>query len=322
MRGGNMAVTNSAQTSPLAARDGDRSTGTPNWIVAVSPGESANETLLPATASAAHAAFGEHGCVLLRGAFQTAIIDAMFDEFRAQFGAMSLPQMRERATRPGPNRVCQVGEARYDLVLRLTGALGRQEVFANGILLKLLRPLLGADMLLNSFTAVVSHPNAPVQRVHRDYPHLFAGREFDRNVSVAHAVNVVVPLIDVDLETGPTGVWLGSHLWERTDAPSETMTVSSLQRGDCMLLDYRLLHAGLPNRTGRARPIVYMVYARPWFFDQHNHLRTGRIPLDIPLERYDELPSSVRPLMGRAHYFAMLSRWNEAKLPPAPAAAL
>jgi ectoine hydroxylase-related dioxygenase (phytanoyl-CoA dioxygenase family) len=28
---------------------------------------------------------------------------------------------------------------------------------------------------------------------------------------LAHAVNVVVPLIDVDMETGPTGVWLGSH---------------------------------------------------------------------------------------------------------------
>lgn len=315
VRGESMAVTNSAQTSPSAGRACDENAGTLNWIVAVSPDESASETPLPATATAAHAAFGEHGCVLLRGAFQPATIDAMHGEFVAQFGTMSQAQMRECARRPGPNRVCQVGEARYDLVLRLTGALGQREVFANGILLKLLHLLLGAEMVLNSFTAVVSHSNAPAQRVHRDYPHLFSRGEYDRHMSV-HAVNVVVPLIDVDLETGPTGVWLGSHLWERTDAPSETMTVCSLRRGDCMLLDYRLLHAGLPNRTSRARPIVYMVYARPWFFDQHNHLRTGRMPLDMPLERYNELPSSVRPLMERAHFFATISRWSEAEVPP------
>ena len=69
-----------------------------------------------------------------------------------------------------------------------------------------------------------------------------------------------------------------------------------LRRGDCIVLDYRTLHAGLPNRSNRARPIVYMVYARPWFFDHANHVNRRRIPVDMPLERYDELPASVRPI--------------------------
>jgi len=68
------------------------------------------------------------------------------------------------------------------------------------------------------------------------------------------------------------------------------MTTCALQRGDCVMLDYRTLHAGLPNLSQQARPIVYMVYARPWFFDDVNHI--NRIPLDMPVEHYEALPAS------------------------------
>lgn len=306
-----MAVTNSAHAYQGSDVDLSTRTAKPDWVVAVSASETASEALAPATASAAHAAFGEHGCVLLRGAFRSATVEAMHHEFVAQFGMLDLPQMREQAAKPAPNRLIQVGDSRYDIALRMTGAFGRQEVFANGVVLGLLRPLLGNHMLLNSLTAVVSHPNAQRQRIHRDYPHLF---DYARNMPV-HAVNVVVPLVDVDLTTGPTGIWLGSHLWDGSDPPEESMTVCALQRGDCMMMDYRLLHAGLPNRTARPRPMLYLVYARPWFFDQHNHLRTSRVPVDMPLEHYNALPASVRPLLARAHYYAMLSRWHEAAIP-------
>jgi hypothetical protein len=184
----------------------------------------------------------------------------------------------------------QVGDARHDIVLRMIGVFGRQEVFANGLLLQLPRPLLGQHMLLNSMTAIVSHPGAQQQGIHRDYPHLF---DYARNLPV-HAVTAVVLVIDVDLATGPTGVSLGSHLWDGNEAPDASVTVSPLERGDCMVMDYRPMHAGMPNRSGRARPMVYLTYARPWFFDQHNYLASGRNPLDMPLDGYNELPPSVR----------------------------
>ena len=86
-----------------------------------------------------------------------------------------------------------------------------------------------------------------------------------------------------------------------------------------MMMDYRLLHTGLPNRTAQPRPMLYLVYARPWFFDQHNHLRSTRNPVDMPLERYNELPATVRPLLARAYYYRMLARWHEAEVPALPA---
>jgi hypothetical protein len=314
-----MAVTSSAPAhqahhQALLASGFATTAANPNWIVPVSPREAASQTFAPETEAAAHTAFSAHGCVLLRGALPSAIAEAMHGEFVAQFGAVDLPRMREMAAQPAPNRLIQVGDSRYDIALRMTGAFGRPEVFANGLIVSLLRPLLGNHMLLNSLTAVVAHPNAQQQRIHRDYPHLF---EYARNMPT-HAVNVVVPLVDVDLATGPTGVWLGSHLWDGNDAPLESMTATVLTRGDCMMMDYRLLHAGLPNRTGRPRPMLYLVYARPWFFDQHNHLRSARNPLDMPIERYNELPASVRPLLARAYYYRMLARWHEAEVPAAP----
>jgi len=76
-----------------------------------------------------------------------------------------------------------------------------------------------------------------------------------------------------------------------------------------MMIDYRTLHTGLPNAGRQARPIVYMVYARPWFFDYVNHV--ARIPLDMPLEHYNKLPSSLHPLLTRAYSYAVRARWGE-----------
>ncbi len=283
-----------------------------DWFVAVSASETAGGALAPETEAAARAALHEHGCILLRGAFPPATIDAMYREYVAQLGTLDLAAMETESMKPPPNRLAGVGGARYDITVRMTGAFGRTEVFANDLLIKFLRPLLGTDMRLNSFTVVVSHPGAPRQQAHRDHDHLFPQPGVATNLPV-YAVNAVVPLIDVDLETGPTGVWLGSHRSGRTVAVQDsTITVAPLQRGDCMLLDYRTLHAGLPNRSGKARPIVYMVYGRRWFFDDINYM--NRIPLDLPLERYHELPETVRPLLVRAFSYAMLTRWSEADL--------
>jgi hypothetical protein len=255
---------------------------------------------------AAHAAFREHGCLLLRGAFSPAVIEAMHREYVAQFGSMDLPAMRAQAAKLPPSRFLEVGEGRYDITLRMTGAFGRAAVFANPLLTDFLYPLLGPDMHLSNFTAVVSHPGAKLQHAHRDCAHLFPEPGIGPSLPV-YAVNVAVPLIDVDLETGPTGVWLGSHRSPQTaSVQNKAMKASSLQRGDCLLLDYRTLHAGMPNLSRQPRPIVYMVYARSWFFDDVNHIK--RIPLDMPIEDYEKLPESIQPLLIRALTYAARAR--------------
>jgi Phytanoyl-CoA dioxygenase (PhyH)/SEC-C motif len=281
-----------------------------DWIVAVSAAEIANGALSSDSERDAHAAFREHGCILLRGAFPRSAVEAMFSEYTSRYGSLNSQGMQEESDKPPPNRFLRVGDARYEITLRVSGAFAALDVIANRLSCRFLNTLLGDDMLLSGFTAVVSYPGATQQHIHRDYRHLFFEPAVGPGLPV-YAVNVAVPLIDVDLETGPTGIWLGSHRWAPNVVPQrQAMTVCPFQRGDCILLDYRTFHTGLPNLSGRARPIVYMVYTRPWFFDEVNHV--NRISLDMPLEQYDQLPQSVRPLLTRAFSQATRARWHEA----------
>jgi hypothetical protein len=283
-----------------------------DWIVNIPAGEAAGAQLSAATASAAHAALGEHGCVQLRGALPIAAVDAMHRDYMAQFGRMDFTTMETEAAKPAPNRFLRVGALRYDIVVRMTGAFGNPEVFANTRLLRLLEPLVGSAMQLSNFSVVVSHPGATTQHEHRDHGHLFPDSGLGPGLPV-YAVNVAVPLIDVDVRTGPTGVWLGSHRLPGLDVHRDAMTTPSFRRGDCMLLDYRTIHAGLPNASGQPRPIVYMVYSRPWFFDHFNHI--SRIPLDMPLDEYNKLPEPVRRHLLRAYFYAARAHWDEADAP-------
>jgi hypothetical protein len=277
-----------------------------DWIIPVSQAESTAGSLLRATASAAYDAMRKSGCVLLRGVFSTAAIDALYREYQSQYGAMDSRQMAEQSANPLPNPFLEVGGGRYEITPRMSGPFGAPELFANVLLRRFLIPLLGSDMRLSGFTIVVSHPGAPLQHIHRDHAHLCAEPGVGSRLPV-YAVNVSVPLIDVDLETGPTGIWPGTHMWPEGEVPTpETATMIPFQRGDCILMDYRTLHTGLPNRSTRARPIIYMVYTRTWFFDEVNH--AGRAPLDMPLEKYLSLPETVRPLLLRAFSQAMRDR--------------
>ena len=281
-----------------------------DWIVTVSAAEAASGEFSPDSEAQLRAAFAEHGCVLIRGVFSPQTIDAMYREYAVQLGALDLAAMRAQAERPPPNRLIGVGGGRYDVTLRMTGVFGNAELLANPLLIKFLRPLLGKDMRLNSLTVVVSHPGSSQQQAHRDHNHLFPEPGVGPSLPV-YAVNVAVPLIDVDLETGPTGVWLGSHRFEQmTSVQASAMVAIPWQRGDCMLMDYRLLHAGLPNRGTQPRPVLYLVYGRRWFADDVNHI--NRIPLDMALERYGELPEPVRPMLIRAYTHAVRLRWPEA----------
>jgi hypothetical protein len=278
-----------------------------SWVVNVPPDETSRVEFSRETEAAAHAAMHQHGCVLLRGAFSPAAIEGMHRDYLAQFGGLDKGAMAAAASKPPPNRFLEVGNARFDILLRMTGAFARPDIFANLRLLKLLRPLLGGEMHLSNFTAVVAHPGAAQQHPHRDHHHLFAEPRIGPSLPI-YSINVAVPLIDVDLEMGPTGVWLGSHRWDADKMPTGPIMAVPLRRGDCMMLDYRTMHAGLPNRTSRPRPIVYMVYARPWFFDQSNHLM--RIPIDMPLDLFEQFPG-LRPLLSRALSYAVMRTWRE-----------
>jgi hypothetical protein len=260
------------------------------------------------SAHAAIRALHDHGATVLRGAFSVAAIDALHREFAARYGGFDQAGMQELSQQPAPNAVQKVGDGRFEIALRLNGVFGRPDLFANPLLLNLLGPLLGNNLMrLGSVTAVASFPGAGMQHIHRDHQQLF--HEFAQigPALPLYAVNVSIPMIDIDPITGPTGIWPGSHRWqEQQQATPQGMVSIPFQRGDAVLMDYRTMHTGLANNSQTVRPILYLVYTREWFFDDNNH-RT-RAPLDISQEQLQLLPDELRLLMLRAHQQAVRAR--------------
>lgn len=280
-----------------------------DWIVVVSAEERAHGQLHAETESAALATLRQHGCVLLRGAYDAALIDELHREFTARYGKHDARAMKALADRPPPNPFLEVGDARFEITIAMNGVFARPQLFANPLLRRFLAGILGADMRLSGFTAVVSHPGATMQHVHRDHAYLFSDSDSNLGLPI-YAINAAVPLIDVDAATGPTAIWPGSHGWPaQIVPPAQTALSVPFQRGDAILMDYRTLHTGLPNRGNKARPILYMVYPRTWFFDDVNHI--GRTSLDMSLEQFAALPPDVHPLLSRAYSQAMRARWNQ-----------
>lgn len=269
-----------------------------DWIIQVSHEEARQGALAAASAASAGQALRKWGCAVLRGVLSQDFVQGACQEFLRRYPALDSPDMAREAAKPAPNPVMEVGAARFEVSLEMSGLFGAPELFANELVLKLLQPVLGHEMRLSSFSVVTSYPGATAQHVHRDHDHLYPELNLGRLLP-PHAVNVAVPLIDIDIETGPTGIWPGSHLWPRETIPSaESVTAIPFRRGDCVLIDYRTLHMGLPNQGGKVRPILYMVYARPWFFDEVNH--TNRPPLVMPLATYRSLSDAAKQLTVRA----------------------
>jgi hypothetical protein len=276
-------------------------------IVAVTGDDRARGGLVQDTAMATYKALHEDGVVILRGLFPPEAIAALHAEFSARYGNLDLAKMEALSKQPPPNPVQPVGDGRFEIAVRMTGGFGQPSLFANALLINLLMPILGRTIMrLASATVVISFPGAQFQHVHRDNPQLFEDIPHIGPALQHYAITASIPLIDVDHRTGPTGFWPGTHRSSSHEAPPETMQSVPFQRGDCALVDYRTLHAGMPNSSNMVRPILYLVYQREWFFDDGNHRQ--RLPLDMPLDAIQALPEDLRPLMLRAHQQAVRVR--------------
>ncbi len=269
-----------------------------DWIIEITEGERRSGLMQPVNTQAAQNSLERHGCVILRAVHETSMIDRLRAEFDDQWPDNGEGVFAKQAALPAPNPVLKVGEKRYDILLRLKGAFADPYLLGNPLLCRFLVSSLEPKMRLSSATAVVSHPGSAMQHVHRDHGHLYP-QSGTRTTLPPHAINVAIPLVDVDLATGPTGICLGSHRWPADRLPQpEEYTVVEFKRGDCILIDYRTMHAGMAHNSTARRPILYLVYARTWFFDENNH--QVRPALDMAEEDFDALPPPLKPLLMRA----------------------
>jgi ectoine hydroxylase-related dioxygenase (phytanoyl-CoA dioxygenase family) len=284
--------------------DGTRQTGGTgsggvalDYASSVSDEERRDGALRPDTLERIATCFDERGFVVVRGLFSAPRVEALHRAYLAQYGSTDAAGMAAEASRGGPSWLVEVGHLRYEIVVRMIDAFREPGVYASDMLLAIISRLLPGDYLLSGVSVVVSQPGAERQHIHRDYGYLFPDGRLSGFLPT-YAINVSVPLIDVDGRSGPTGIWPGSHRWlgDRQPMPDDVVAPET-RKGDCLLLDYRTLHAGMPNGAELVRPILYMVYARPWFFDESNHRQ--RASLDMPLDPGEALSPIQEKLLAR-----------------------
>jgi len=166
-----------------------------------------------------------------------------------------------------------------------------------------MKALLGPDVILGSLGSVVSLPGAEDQKVHQDLVHIFDVPEVPEADPVllsrlpAYAITMIVPLVPLNPINGTTRMWPGSHRVPAQEARGRFPSVDPLAAtGECLLMDYRLLHGGTANVSEAVRPILYLVYYRPWFRDYSNFGKQD--PIQISEDEYARIPVQYQHMFG------------------------
>ena len=184
------------------------------------------------------------------------------------------------------NEVVRRRAARYDI--RCSHAseagFGHPALGSEAPWLPFIHEVLG-DGAVECWRGVVDNrPSSEVQGWHRDGQPLFGHQHLP-----AHCLVVFAPLIDIQSDAlGPTQFYPGSHATFRshlyTGLPeglcSKPHCTPLLSRGSVLCFDYRTVHRGLPNTTAVSRPMLYVIYSKPWF---HIDEAEGGFPTDCPL---------------------------------------
>ena len=191
----------------------------------------------------------------------------------------------------------EVGDKRRMITIDVKEQFNNPKLYANPFLLGLMQKLLGKDVILGSYGVVISLPGAEHQHVHRDHPSLFGKEDIDAKIP-SFAVTAVIPLVDLTPATGSTRVWKQSHHKPRSQREYKLSSsdVPYMSTGSCYLMDYQLVHGGTANTSNIVRPILYLIYYRPWFREVVNFEKQDRI--NISPTEYDKIPRQYRSLFA------------------------
>ena len=236
--------------------------------------------------------FLEHGCLLARSVFGAGDIAELHRAYTATYHAYFEDREFPDALR--------VGDKRTQVTVAIEGPFNSPAIYANEFVLPVLKLLLGDELILGGFGSVVSLPGAPDQHMHRDHPNIYELTETQATEAWVdmllppYALNVIVPLLPLNATNGTTRVWPGSHLVPKSRTQQMPSVDPEVELGDCLVVDYRLLHCGTANRSANPRPILYNLYTRPWFRDSRNYRKQQR--LRISREEYARVPVQFRHL--------------------------
>ena len=219
------------------------------------------------------------------------VLRGLLDPLVVRRWAQAFELLWERR-RTSPHGLAGRGPGRYYTTLPWIGPFADASVYANDVVLEIVRRVLGPNHVLVQLAADTPVNGSTHQDMHRDFPPLFG----DDVPTPLYALAVNFPLCDVREDNGPFRMARGTHRLRRAEAdeavasgriPTESV---HMDIGDVMVRTPFQLHAGSPNVTDRPRPMVVMGYVCDW-------LRTDNVSLDVPVGYYESLDEPTRRLL-------------------------
>lgn len=191
-----------------------------------------------------------------------------------------------------------VGDRRFTAPLCYASPFDCADFVMHPLVDALLGASLGTDYVFEAFGVISSLPGAKDQAVHRDGGPLFAGSGID-GLLPASAIAVSLPLVDMDETSGMTVFWPGSHRKEARDEAAPGIAAEA-PAGSLVFWDFRTFHNGMANRSGAARPFLYLTACRPFWIDHRNFVPGMNAKLTASRAALDALDDSARARFVRA----------------------
>ncbi len=232
------------------------------------------------------ALFDEYGTLQIDNAFAAADIARLHDAFIARYEAYFREDEHPDALR--------LGDKRYMLTVDFENEFAAPGVVGAPMVLPIIRKLLGDDCVLGAYTAVISLPGSQDQRLHKDHPALFPDTQWHYGLP-CFAAQIIIPLVPLNEMTGTTRFYKGTHRSPTEEAEAKGAQDPQLPLGSCLLTDYRCAHRGRGNRSEQVRPILTLIYNRPWFRDYKNY--NQQPPLRISDSAYEQMPDDLQRMV-------------------------
>lgn len=231
--------------------------------------------------------FQTYGTLQVDNAFAPEAIERIQQIFFERY----LPYFRED-NHPDALRL---GDKRYMLTVDIDETFGDPGLLGAPMVLPIIRKILGNDCVLGAYTAVISLPGSRDQRLHKDHPALFPETQWHFGLP-CFATQIIIPLVPLNEFTGTTRLYKGTHLLPTEQAEDAGSQDPVVPLGSCLLTDYRCAHRGLGNRSDTVRPILTLIFNRPWFRDFKNYSKQP--PLRITDAAYERMPEDLRALVS------------------------
>ncbi len=273
--------------------------------IQISAAEQERRALTPEHRQAALDAFDVDGYVILGGAIDPAVLDALKPKLDED-----TQTLLERGEWGGAGRV----PGHLQQSMPRSGAHISRDIVTNPFVIEITAAIVGPGVHNHFYNGNTNMPGSKMQPLHRDSGHLWPG-----HVHPTASIVVNVYPVDVDENNGATEIWPGTHrvldptgdnrvppevekARRETNPPVRVITT----KGDAVLRDIRLWHRGMPNNGIEARHMIGMVHSAGFY--HHNtaipvnadavHLFDDPVlttPTEIVDDDYDYLSEFVRP---------------------------